>query len=285
MLADLGLFYCAFFWGLSFVSMKILIGIYPACWILFLRFSLGALMIYIFFHGRIHRSFRHDFKGGAIIGFLLFLAIGSQTVGLHYISGGRSALISASYVLIVPFIVWAIEKIFPGWITLIAACLCIVGIYLLTGDDISGSFNIGDFLTIICAVAFAVQVILISHYTEGCDPIVLSFVEFSVLSFCAFISSVLFEAPTLFISRQGMWELLFTIIFATFGCYMIQICAQKYAKPSHASIIMSLESVFGLFSSIIFLNEQITLRAAIGCALIFIAVLMSELEPFVRIRR
>ena len=78
-----------------------------------------------------------------------------------------------------------------------------------------------------------------------------------------------------------MMELLFTIVFATFGCYMLQICAQKYAKPSHASIIMSLESVFGLFSSIIFLGEEITFRAGVGCALIFIAVLMSEAKNFV----
>ena len=64
----------------------------------------------------------------------------------------------------------------------------------------------------------------------------------------------------------------------------MQICAQKYAEPSHATIIMSLESVFGLASSIIFLGETLTFSAGVGCALIFVSVLISELEPYIHIR-
>ena len=94
MLADLGLLYCAMFWGFTFPTMKILVGIYPPCWLLFLRFSAGAAMIYIFFHRRINESFSKVIKGGAIIGVLLFLAITTQTIGLRYIGGGvlRSSL-------------------------------------------------------------------------------------------------------------------------------------------------------------------------------------------------
>ena len=83
MLADLGLLYCAMFWGATFPTMKILVGVYPPCWLLFLRFSAGAAMIYVFFHGRIARSLRRVIKDGAIIGFLLFLAITTQTIGLR----------------------------------------------------------------------------------------------------------------------------------------------------------------------------------------------------------
>lgn len=281
MLADLGLLYCAFFWGLSFPTMKILIGIYPASWLLFLRFSAGSLMIYIFFHSRINESFRKVLKGGVIIGVLLFLAITTQTIGLKYIGGGRSAFISATYVLMVPLIIWALRRIFPGWVTLFAAVLCVSGMYLLTGD-ISGSFNFGDFLTVICAFTFAVQVIAISHYAHDCDPVALSFVEFVSFALLSLISSLIFETPPEYLSFHGLPELLFTIIFATFGCYMVQICAQKYADPSHATIIMSLESVFGLAGSIIFLGESLTLRMLIGCTLIFISVLASEFSLIFR---
>ncbi len=282
MWADIGLFYCAFFWGISFVSMKILVGVYPPCWILFLRFFSAAILVYIFFHKRIHKTFKHDFKSGFILGFLLFIAIATQTVGLKYIGGGRSAFISATYVLMVPLMVWAIRKIFPGWITLSAAFLCVFGMYLLTGDEISGTFNIGDFLTLICALTFAIQVIAIEKFTQGCDPIVLSFVEFLTHGILAFFYSLIFETRNELINIESLPELLFTIILCTFGCYMIQICAQKYVKPSRAVIIMSLESVFGLLSSIIFLGEIITLRAALGCALIFVAVLAAELEPLIK---
>ena len=284
MWADLGLFYCAFFWGVSFVSMKILVGVYPASWILFLRFSAAAVLVYIFFHGRIQKNLKHDFKSGFILGVLLFIAIATQTVGLNYIGGGRSAFISATYVLMVPFMIWVMRKIFPGWITLIAALLCVTGMYLLTGDEVSGGFNIGDFLTLICALTFAVQVIAIEKFTQGCDPVTLSFSEFVILAVCAFIYSALFETKNNFIDFESLPELLFTIVLCTFGCYMLQICAQKYVKPSRAVIIMSLESVFGLISSVILLNESVTLRSILGCILIFVAVLMSELEPLIRKR-
>ena len=111
MLADLGLLYCAFFWGISFPVMKVLIDYYETFWLLFLRFSFAAGLIYIFFHKRIHESFRKVFKGGAIIGILLYIAIGTQTIGMKYISSGRSAFISAIYVLIVPLIVWVVQRV------------------------------------------------------------------------------------------------------------------------------------------------------------------------------
>ncbi len=282
MLADLGLLYCAFFWGTSFVSMKILVGIYPTCWILFLRFTAGAAMIYLFFHKRINKNFSHDLKPGFILGILLFAALVTQTIGLNYIGGGRSAFISAIYVLLVPLIIWALNKIFPGFVTLGAAFLCVLGMYLLTGDEISGTFNFGDFLTIICAFIFAAQVILIGKYTKGCDPVTLSFVEFISLALLSLASSILFETRQELINIESLPELLFTIVLCTFGCYMIQICAQKFVKPARATIIMSLESVFGLLSSVIILGEKISLKSGIGCLLIFIAVLIAELEPYIK---
>ena len=283
MLADLGLLYCAVFWGASFVTMKILVGVYPACWLLFLRFSAGAVMIYAFFHKRIHRNFKHELKNGAIIGALLFAAIGTQTVGLNYIGGGRSAFISATYVLMVPLMLWAVNKDFPGWVKLFAAALCVAGMYFLTGDE-SGASVPGDSLTVMCALTFAVQVIAISRYTQGSDPITLSFMEFVSFAVCALVSSLLFETRATLLDGESLPELLFTIIFATFGCYVMQICAQKYAEPSHATIIMSLESVFGLLSSMIFLGESLTFWAGIGCAMIFVSVLISELEPYLHTR-
>ncbi len=282
MLADLGLLYCAVFWGISFPAMKILVGIYPACWLLFLRFSVGALMIYIFFHRRINASLFRVLKGGVIIGVLLFLAITTQTIGLQYIGGGRSAFISATYVLMVPFMLWLIERKFLGWLTILAAVLCVFGMYLLMGDDSEAVSLAGDFLTLICALTCAVQVIAISRYAHDSDPVALSFVEFISFAVCALVSSIIFESPAEYLSMNGLTELIFTIIFATFGCYMVQIIAQKYAEPSHATIIMSLESVFGLASSIIFLNESVTARMLTGCAMIFTAVIISEMSPHLK---
>ena len=286
MLADLGLLYCAVFWGFTFPTMKILVGIYPACWLLFLRFSVGAALIYLFFHRRINSSFKKVIKPGAVIGILLFIAIGTQTVGLNYIGGGRSAFISATYVLMVPFIIWIVYQKFPSWFTIGAAVLCVLGMYFLSGDEAAGPDGyIGDILTVICALTFAVQVIAISRYTQDCDPVALSFAEFVSFAAVSFVTSLLFETPAEYFSLNGIGELVFTTVFATFGCYMVQIVAQKYAEPSHATIIMSLESVFGLISSVIVLHESVTLRMFTGCALIFSAVIVSELSPFFLLKK
>ena len=286
MFADLGLLYCAVFWGFTFPTMKILVGIYPACWLLFLRFSVGAALIYLFFHRRINKSFKKVIKPGAVIGILLFIAIGTQTVGLNYIGGGRSAFISATYVLMVPFIIWIVYQKSPSWFTIGAAVLCVLGMYFLSGDEAAGPDGyIGDILTVICALTFAVQVIAISRYTQDCDPVALSFAEFVSFAAVSFVTSLLFETPAEYFSLNGIGELVFTTVFATFGCYMVQIVAQKYAEPSHATIIMSLESVFGLISSVIVLHESVTLRMFTGCALIFSAVIVSELSPFFLLKK
>ncbi|MBQ3446158.1 MAG: DMT family transporter, partial [Synergistaceae bacterium] len=139
---------------------------------------------------------------------------------------------------------------------------------------------IGDMLTVICALSFAVQVIAISRYATDNDPVALSFAEFVTFAVISLVSSAVFESPAEYLSMDGIYELVFTIVFATFGCYMVQIIAQKYAEPSHATIIMSLESVFGLVASMIFLGETVTARMLAGCGLIFAAVLVSELSPF-----
>ncbi|MBQ3397679.1 MAG: DMT family transporter, partial [Synergistaceae bacterium] len=213
MLADLGLLYCAMFWGFTFPTMKILVGIYPACWLLFLRFSVSSVIIYVFFRKRIKEEFHKVFKGGAIIGFLLFLAITTQTIGLRYIGGGRSAFISATYVLMVPFMMWGLKRVFPGWLTIGAAVLCVAGMYLLSGDISGTDGYIGDILTMICALTFAVQVIAISRYASENDPVALSFVEFVTFAVLAFPSSIIFETPAEYLSNNGIFELAFTIVF------------------------------------------------------------------------
>ena len=177
--------------------------------------------------------------------------------------------------------VWGLRKVFPGWLTIAAAVLCVAGMYLLSGDESAGPDGyIGDILTVICALTFAVQVIAISRYASEFDPVALSFAEFVTFAVMSLVSSAVFESPAEYLSMNGLAELAFTTVFATFGCYMVQIIAQKYAEPSHATIIMSLESVFGLVSSVVFLGETVTARMLAGCVMIFVAVIVSEMSPF-----
>lgn len=279
LIADMALLLCALLWGASFATMKILVAVYPTCWLLFLRFASGSALIALFFHRRIAKEWRRALKGGVVIGALLFAAIGTQTFALTLMDAGRQAFVTATYVLMVPLLLWASTRKFPGWTVLVAACVCLAGMALLT--DLSGPIAVGDALTLLCAVFFALQIIAIGHYAKGTDPVVLSFVEFVTMAVLSSVVGTALEGP-LVLSSEGWGELVFTIVFCTFGCYVVQTCAQRYAPPSHAAILMSLESVFGLLSGIVFLGEVLTLRMGIGCAMIFASVLIAELAPFLR---
>ena len=287
LLADLALLFCALFWGLGFVTMKRLVSLYTPCWLLFLRFGPGAVMLLLIFSRRIVATWRRSLVAGVVIGGILFSAMAAQTVALNFIGAGRQAFITATYVLLVPLLLWAFRRVFPGWVTLGAAGLCLLGMGLLT--DPSGPLNIGDVLTLLCAVLFAVQIIAIAHYTQGseehgtpgCDPIAVSFIEFVTLTLLCLAAGLLFEGP-LHLRSEGLPDLAFTIVFCTFGSYAIQVCAQRYSPPSHAAIIMSLEAVFGLIFGILLLGEKLTLRAAAGCFLIFASVIIAELEPLLK---
>ena len=234
----------------------------------------------IIFYARLKKSFKQCFKGGVILGTALFLAIATQTLGLNYTDAGKQAFITSIYVLIVPLLLWLFKRVFPGIITICSAVLCVVGMYFLTGG-LDGDFNF-NILTLICALFFALQILAAWRYTAFDDPVTLSFISFVCVAVFSFISALIFELPLKNIfDFNSVLELVYTALFVTLGGYLIQICAQKYAKPSHASVIMSLEAVFGLISGIIFLNESVSLKAAFGCVLIFISVVGSELEDLI----
>lgn len=281
LIADLALLFCALLWGGSFTVVKVLLDIYPPNWLLFLRFSCGSALLLFFFHRRIGRMSRRAMAGGIVIGVALFGAILCQTLGLLFMAPGRQAFLVSTYVLFVPLLLWLFRGLFPGWHTLAATCTCLIGMALLT-SDLSGPLGRGEALTVLCALFFALQIIAISRYSAQCDPISLTFVQFTVLSLLTLAAALLFERPLQFHWRRGLPELAFAIVFCTFLCYLVQICAQRYTKASHAAILMSLESVFGLLWSVIFLGEPTSLRMLFGCLLIFLSVLLVELEPLLK---
>lgn len=277
LIADLGLVICAFLWGLGFVAMKSGLSVYPTWWLLFLRFGGGTLLMLFFFTKRIGKASRKDLLGGAVIGLFLFVGMGLQTLGLNYTTTGKQAFLTAGYVILVPLLLWAMRRLFPGYITLAASLICFVGMAFLT-SDISDPLNIGDVLTILAAVFFAGQIIAIGHFAADGDPIVLTCVQFLVTAVLSGLMGLL-SAPFVWQGAQGLVEVGFAIFFCTFVCFLLQNFAQKFTLPSHAALLLGLESVFGLLGGILLLGEIFTFRMASGCFLIFFSVLLVELAP------
>jgi drug/metabolite transporter (DMT)-like permease len=269
---------CAFFWGLGFVAMKDSLSVYPTFWLLFFRFCGGTLLMGCCFFRRIAQSTRNDLVGGTVIGVFLLLGMGVQTLGLNYTTAGKQAFLTAGYVIMTPLLMWGLRKKFPGWVSIVGSLVCFTGMGFLTSDIIE-PLNIGDVLTIVSAVFFAAQIIAIGHYASKGDPIVLTFVQLFIAAVLSFGAALLFNGPLAPRGTEGLWGIVFVVFFCTFICFLIQNIAQKHTSPAHASILLGLESVFGLLSGIVLLGEAFTFRMGVGCTLIFASVLLVELAP------
>jgi drug/metabolite transporter (DMT)-like permease len=269
---------CAFFWGLGFAAMKDALSAYPTHWLLFFRFGGGALLMGSCFFKRCIKVTRADLLGGVVMGIFLFLGMGIQTLGLNYTTAGKQAFLTASYVIMVPFLVWGLDRVFPGWLSVVGSIVCFAGMGFLTSDA-ADPLNFGDVLTVISAVFFAAQIVATARYASSGDPLALTFVQFCVTAVLALCGALFFEGPLVPRGTQGLPAIVFSTFFCTFLCFLIQNVAQKYAPPVHASILLGLESVFGLLSGVVLLGEIFTFTMGVGCALIFAAILFVELFP------
>lgn len=273
--AELGIVLITMIWGSSFVVVKNEVDSLPPAFIITFRFGAAALFLCLFFFRRLKEIRLCHIKWGALIGLQNFVAYELQTVGLKYTTAGKSAFLTAVYCVIVPFLYWAVRKQKPRLFHLISAFLCMTGVGLLSLRS-SFSMDPGDVLSLACGLFFAIQIVTISILTEKNDPILLCITQM--------VATVIFSAPFSLLTEKvphtlpmpTLFSLLYLGIIGTMLTTVIQTISQKYTPPSKASLIMSLESVFGTVCGVIFLNESVTLRSFGGCLLIFLAILLSE---------
>lgn len=277
-LASAGLIFVTMIWGFAFVVVKNSLDAVPPIWMMAFRFTIAAVVLSLIFI----RSFRklniQTLKHGFLIGIWLFLAYAFQTIGCNYTTAGKNAFLTTVYVVLVPFINWAITKNKPDVYSIIAALLSFTGIGLLSlqGDL---SVNIGDVLTLICGFCYAMQIIYIARYSQGDDPILLAILQIALTAVLSWICAPLIDGP---LPKAALGDtaiigsMLYLGLGSTMLCFLLQTVCQKYLEPSLASLLMSFESVFGMLSSVIFLHEMLSGRNIAGCALMFVAVVLGE---------
>ena len=216
--------------------------------------------------------------GGVIIGAVLTAASAFQQLGINAgTDGGKAAFITALYVILVPIYALALKNKAPFnvWISV---AIAVVGFYLLCIKD---DFSIApsDLLVIAAAMIFPIHILTIDHFSPRCDGIRMSMVQF-------FTAAVLNLAIALAV--EGAGELttvlpnLLPVLYLGIGssgiAYTLQILGQKDVNPAVASIILSLESVFGVIGTALFLGQTLTLREYVGCAVVLIAVILSQID-------
>lgn len=275
LMADLALLSVAIIWGGSFIIIKSALEFIDPIYMTFLRFTLSAILMGLIFFKNMRQADRSDLRAGVIIGIFMFFAFITQTIGLQYTTPGKQAFITASNVVMVPFIYWALTKNRPDKYEVIAAILCFIGIGVLS---LKGSLKmgLGDGLTLICAVFFALHILSIGKYSKEHDPIVLSVIQFAVVGALSLVSCLIFKVEFKPITLDVAKSIGYMSVVSTIVAFGIQNVAQKYTTSTHAAIILSLESVFGAFFSILIGIDSLDSRFIIGCIGIFLAIITAE---------
>ena len=214
-------------------------------------------------------------KAGILCGCALFVAAGLQQYGLIYTDAGKAGFITAMYIVIVPLFGLFLGRK-PTVMTAVSIVIAVGGMYLLCGTGVSG-INIGDILLIGCSVAFAAQITLVDRLAGNMDCLRLNCVQALVVTLLS-LPFMLTTETVSYTAVMNCWlPLCYAGILSMGAGYALQIVGQKRVEPNAASLVMSLESVFALVFGALLLHETLTPAEAIGCALVFTAVILSQL--------
>jgi drug/metabolite transporter (DMT)-like permease len=277
----------AMIWGFAFVAQRSGMEHLGPFTFNSIRFALGGIsLLPILLLNKKRKSdegkffpFSSDnilFKGGIIAGIILFFGASFQQIGIVYTTAGKAGFITGLYIVLVPIFGIAFRQQTSGGIWL-GAIVAVIGLYLLSVRE-NFSIGLGDILVLSSAFFWSFHVLVISRFSPKTDPIRLAFMQFILCAILSFIAALFTETSSLQNVIDASIPILYAGIVSVGIAYTLQVVAQKEAHPSHAAIIMSLESVFAVIGGWVVLNESIPLRGLIGCALMLAGMIISQIS-------
>lgn len=272
---EIALFLTAIFWGLGFVYMDIALDSLSTFSILSVRFIGSAGIIFLVGHKKILKASKQDLYHGAILGIFLFLAFAFQTYGLVFTTAARNAFLTAANVVMVPLILYAVYKQKINTNIKIGSLLMFLGIGFVSGLGAAG-FNIGDVLTLICALFFALHIIFISKFLNGRNLYTIVCMQMLVAGLISLAAGL--GTSTLSFSSIGdiKFAMFYVVVFSTCLTFFMQNYGLSKVDSSKGAIILSTEALFGTIGSILILHESIGVMTLIGFALMFTGILVVE---------
>lgn len=214
-------------------------------------------------------------KAGLLCGVPLFLACNLQQIGLVDTDAGKAGFLTAMYIVIVP-VIGIFQKKKPSVLIPFSILLAVIGLYCLSCVGVT-QINTGDIFTLGCAFMFAVQITFVDKFACAVDPLRLNAIQALVCSLLSTIPMIAYETPT----AEGIWQAALPLAHTGFlsmgAAYAFQIIGQKNLEPTAASLIMSLESVFAAIFAAAILGEVMTKWELLGCFLVFLAVILSQI--------
>lgn len=281
---------CAFIWGTAFIAQSVG-GEYAEpltfnCARSFLAtiFLFCCCLLFDKLNGKPFRILGTDdplrkdrtIKGGIVCGIALTLASFMQQLGIMYTTVGKSGFITALYIVLVPFLSYAIYRTRITVIQCVSVIIAAVGMYFICINE-GFSINKGDFYTLVCAFCFAGQIIAVDKVITNLDGVRLSLVQFITCTLLNGILMFIFETPSLHNLILGFLPIAYAGIMSSGVAYTLQIVGQKYCNPVLACMIMSLESAFALLSGWLLLGQAMSQREIGGCLLVFVAIILAQM--------
>jgi len=212
---------------------------------------------------------------GVICGSVLCIAINLQQFGIVFTTVANASFITTLYVIMVPIASLIFFRKKVAALVWVSVAMAMVGVYFLS---LSGGFNVnfGDILVLLCAIAFATQILIISHFSPKHNVIVLASIQFYMVSVISLVLALIFETPSLGAILSAAPYVLYTGVLSSGVAYILQMKAQKTTDASVAAVLFSFEGVVASIVGWVVLSQVLTPRELLGCALIFIAILIAQ---------
>jgi len=290
-LGESALLIVTLFWGATFVIVKESLSDISSMLFIAFRFAIAGILFTPFIFKKHIKFTSSAVISGGLLGLLLFGGFATQTVGLKYTLVTKSGFITGSSVVMIPIFQTIIEKRLPTKGAILGTAFVFVGILFLSSggnsiftflETLGSNFNFGDFLTLICAVFFALYVVYLDIISKKYDFWLLIFMQIAVTGILSFVAAFLFgvsniEPLKINFSNNLIFGLLYTSIFATLITTALQTKYQKLISPTKAGIIFSFEPLFAALLAFFVINERISTLGLFGGLLIFVGLLTSEL--------
>ena len=222
------------------------------------------------------KQFKTTLIGGLCCGVAICTASTFQQIGMLHTSVGKAGFITALYIVLVPIFGLFLRKI-PKKKVWLCAILATVGLYFLCINE-TLTLNYGDVLMFCCAMVFTVHIMVIDHFSPKANGVSLSCIQFLFSGIVSLILAFIFETPQISGVMAGIVPVLYAGVMSCGVAYTLQIIGQKHVEPSIASLILSLESVVSVLAGWLILHEILSKKEIFGCVLMFIAVLIVEID-------
>ena len=278
--AELYLLSLTIIWGSTFVLTKFILESASPFVYVAIRFFVASLLLGALFFRRLRTITKDGVAKGLILGVLLFFGFMLQTIGMKFTTASKSAFITGLMVVFTPIFQLIIERKAPKIGNIVGVVLVAIGLYLLTSPK-GSEFNIGDALTLVCAVLFSIYTVYLGVYGKDHDPAHLTFIQFASTAILAAAAIPFLETAHLSLTFNFLLNLAYLAVMPTVVALYLMAKYQKYTTPTRSAIIYSMEPPIAAIFAFFIIGEQVGMIGAIGGMLILSGLLVSELSDII----